>query len=930
MRTRCILRRYICVAAMASAVLAGCGQTPEELLASAKEHLAKNDHNTAVIQLRNALQESPDLAEARFLLGQALLDAGDPVGAEKELRRALELQYSAEHVVPPLTRALVMLGRYKEVVRDFGKVQVQSDQGKAEQLTAIGQSYLALGNADVARRAFSAAIGVQPKYVPAHLGQARVSARAGQFAEAMSTVDAAIAIAPDDPAALQLKGDLFASQKQIEPALAAYRKAVEVKPQAVTGHLAIVSLLLQENRPEDAAKHLETMKAAAPHHPQTLYMQALLAYRQKDFAAAKTSIQQQLRAAPNNLPGTLLAGAIDFELKAYAQAESHLSRVLAAAPQQRLARHMLTSTYLRTGQPGKALETLKPVLAQAEGDANTLALAGEVFMMNGDAKQASEYFEKSSRLDPKDARKRTALALTHAATGETDRAFRELEETAASDTGIRADLALIAGHLRRRDHDKALKAIDALEKKQPNHPLPHNLRGGALLGKGDRAGARRSFERALEIDPAFFPAAANLAQLDVADKKPDVARGRFEAILAKDPKNLQALLALAALRAHTDTRTGAEAARPDPEVVAQIGKAVSAHPTDPTPRLALIQYYLGKNDSKNAVAAAQEALSALPERAEVIDAAGRAYQAAGETHQALTLYRKLASLQPGSPQPYLRIADVYVATKNREGAIEALQKALSIKSDLLEAQRGLVALNVDAGRHRDAMSIAREVQKQRPKEAIGHALEGDIHASQKKWSEAAAAYREGLTKASSTELAARLHAALAASSSAEAERFAAAWLRDHPKDGAFRLYLAQAAGARKDYAGAAQHYRKLLDAQPNNAIVLNNLAWTESQLKDPKALEHAEKANELAPNHPAIMDTLGVMLVDRGDTARGLELLRKASTMAPQAAAIRLNLAKALIKAGQKDAARKELDELAKLGEKFQGHAEVAQLRREL
>ena len=51
--------------------------------------------------------------------------------------------------------------------------------------------------------------------------------------------------------------------------------------------------------------------------------------------------------------------------------------------------------------------------------------------------------------------------------------------------------------------------------------------------------------------------------------------------------------------------------------------------------------------------------------------------------------------------------------------------------------------------------------------------------------------------------------------------------------------------------------------------------------------------------------------------------------LAPNAAGIRLNLARALIKAGQKDAARKELDTLAKLGDKFPGQAEVAKLRSE-
>jgi predicted Zn-dependent protease len=138
------------------------------------------------------------------------------------------------------------------------------------------------------------------------------------------------------------------------------------------------------------------------------------------------------------------------------------------------------------------------------------------------------------------------------------------------------------------------------------------------------------------------------------------------------------------------------------------------------------------------------------------------------------------------------------------------------------------------------------------------------------------------------------------------------------------------ATAKKDYATAAQYYRKVVDDQPNNVLALNNLAWVAGQLKDPKALEYAELANKLTPNQPAIMDTLGTLLVERGDTARGLELLHKASELAPQAGSIRLNLAKGLIKVGKKEAAKKELDELAKLGEKFPDQGEVEKLKQAL
>jgi putative PEP-CTERM system TPR-repeat lipoprotein len=288
---------------------------------------------------------------------------------------------------------------------------------------------------------------------------------------------------------------------------------------------------------------------------------------------------------------------------------------------------------------------------------------------------------------------------------------------------------------------------------------------------------------------------------------------------------------------------------------------------------------------------------------------------------------KLAALKPDSPLPYLRMAEVQVASKNKEAALENLQKALKVKPDSLEAQRGIILLDLDAGRSKEALAVAREVQKQRPKEAIGYIFEGDAHASQRAWAEAIAAYRVGLKEAPTTDLAAKLHTVLlAGGNTAEADKYAETWLKEHAKDNRFRLYLAETASMRKDYAGAARQYRILLEAQPENPTVLNNMAWVAGQLKDPKAVEYAEKANKLAPDQPALLDTLAVLLADKGDHARAMGLFKKALELAPQASQIRLNYAKALIKAGKNSEARSELDQLAKLGDKFPAQAEVAQL----
>lgn len=911
-------------ALLVSLLLVACAEKPEAMLRSAKDYLAKNDNKAAVIQIKNALQKNPDLPEARFLLGKALLHGGDAAGAETELRKALALNYPQDPIVPLLANALLAQGQAKKLTDEFGKTTLTDPPAQAAFLTSLASGYAAQGQVEPAQASLEAALAAAPDYAPAKMIQARQKGGQRDFDGALLLTDEVIASTPQSFEAWKLKGDLlrYAKNQPIE-ALAAYRKSVEIEPGYLEGRAALITLLFQQNNLAEAATQVDQLQKFNPNHPQTKFLQANLAYQQKDMKGARDLVQQVLKVVPGNVQALQLAGAVELQLNSPIQAEAYLTKALQAAPDLPLARRLLVTVYLRSGQAAKAMATLKPGLAGANVDPALYAVAGEVYLLNNDLKNAQEYFTKATQQDPTNARNRTSLALTRMVSGQVDSAFGELENIAASDTGTTADMALISAHLRRQELDKAIEAIDGLEKKQPDKPMAANLRGRVLLTKRDEPGARKNFERALQIDPLFIPAVASLAGMDLADKKPQDAKARFDAVLAKDPNNPQALVALAELA----VRNGAG----KEEIIKLLGNAVSANPTEIAPRLLLIDYYLRNKDLKQATSAAQDASAILPESPEILGALARTQQTAGEFNQAMATYNKLSALQPMSPMPHLLMADVQMAMKDKAAAAKSLRKALELKPDLQQAQRGSILLDMDGKNIPGALATAKTMQKQDPKGAVGYLLEGDINASQKNWDSAANAYRYGLKQVSSPELAIKLHSVLlAANKAGEAEKFAATWQRDNPKDAAFVLYLGDSAIARNDYATAEKFYNAVIKLQPNNAVAYNNLAWVSARLNKDGAIALAEKANSLAPNQPAFMDTLAVLLSDKGDYAKAAELQTKVVTLQPQNPVFKLNLAKIHIKGGKKDLAKIQLDELATLGDQFGAQKEVSELLKSL
>ena len=924
--TTSFVRSVVPAVALAAALLtAACSrENPDQFIASAQDYLSRNDAPAAIIQLKNALKARPDSANARLLLGQALKATGDIAGAQTEWRKAQDLGAAPEDVVPQLAEALLLERQYRKVTTEYAGQQLANAQAQAHLKTTVAKAWQRQGQDDKFQASIEEALQAQADYAPALIEMARASAARGNIDEALARLDKISRQSAGADEALKLRGDvLMYGKRDMDGALMAYQEALQVNPSFAEGQAAIVQLLLFQNKADAAAEALKGLTKMAPGTPQTLYLQAMLAYTNNDFKAAQEHAGKLLALTPDNARALELAGMAELRVGSNAKAETFLAKAVQLAPALPMARRGLVASYVRLGRLDKAIATLPPDVESNDRDPGMMALAGQVYMLHGDVDRAQRYFAKASSLDPKDPAKRTSLAISRLVSGQGDTAMGELQSIASSDDGVVADMALINALLQQRKVDQALKAIDALEKKRPADVLPVFLRGRALLLKRDAAGARKAMEQALTMDANYFPAVGVLAVLDNAEKRPDDARARIEAAIQRQPGNVQAHVALVELRA----ANGAS----QEELAGLLRKAVEAALGSPLPRMLLAEHYLRNNAPKDALTVAQQAVAAVPDDLQLLDVLGRAQSANGEHNQAQTTFNRMAALQPQSPQPLLRLASAYLIAGDQAAAGQSLRKALEIDPQLLPAQQGLVSLAMAAQKPDDAMAISRTVQKQRPKEAVGYLMEGQIYAAGKAWDKAADALRAGLKQTLSAQLAVPLHEVLlSAGKKSEADRWAAEWLRTQPKDAVMPLYLGSRAIDSKDLPEGLRQFDRVIALQPNNAVALNNRAWLKGQLKMDGALADAERANTLAPNQPAFMDTWAMLLSAANQHDRAVELQKKAVQMQPQLLPLKLNLAKIQIKAGNKDAARTLLDELSAAGEKFTSQAEVDQLKKTL
>jgi putative PEP-CTERM system TPR-repeat lipoprotein len=398
----------------------------------------------------------------------------------------------------------------------------------------------------------------------------------------------------------------------------------------------------------------------------------------------------------------------------------------------------------------------------------------------------------------------------------------------------------------------------------------------------------------------------------------DAAKKRFEDILVNDKKNIQAMAALSALALNQGQTK---------EATSWLERASQNNPDVLESSLLLAGHYLRLGEKQKALTLAQKLQGAHPANPEVLDLLAQAQFANNDKAAALETYNRLAAVRPNSHLVQFRIAVIHTAAENFPAASEALKKAVALKPDYVDAQLGQIALEVRQGNIEKAIAIARQIQKQQQKSPVGYITEGDLLMQQKNPALAAKAYEHAFAIAKNQPLMLKLHASLTqAGRGKEATSRLIQWLKESPSNVPLRMYLAQVYLADGQTKSAIEQYEAVLQQNPKYMPAMNNLATTYQQEKNPLAAEYAEKAYQIAPDNAAAMDTLGWILIEQGNTGRGLPLLQKAVSLAPDAGEIRYHFAVALIKSGDKAKARKELETVLSSGKNFPSREEAKTL----
>jgi len=870
------------------------------------------------------LQANPENAEARFMLGSINLDVGDFASAEKEFRRARKAGWAEQEVMPGLARALLGLQDYRKLLEETALQDSWPASVRANLLALRAVAEAALGNMDQARLEAARAAKLDAGLLQVMKAAIQLQLVSGDMQAAKQSLAAALVSYPEDPQLLLLSANLSLQDGDAAAAEKIYLQLIAADPPGLitvygrSARLRLVQMQILAQQLEQAAENIKPLYRGNANDPYTNYLGGALAFAQGDYDRAEERLLKVLKLAPEHNPTRLLFGAVNYAQQDYEQAAYFLSKYLVAAPHNIFVRKLLGRSYLMLGESDAAREVLQTGPGEESKDAELLALAGLSELQRGQTAAGIAGLEKAVAAEPKQLAYREELARAYITVGETGLAVRELKKILAEGGQQKQSATLLVlAHLRAGEFEQAINEVLNLLVAESDDPAVLALAGNVFAASGDREEARKYFNRALVARPDFPPAVLAMARVEELDGNTAEAAALYRRLISGEDA-LVPLLALARL---------AEQQGDKQQMVAWLQQARESAPGEINPRLFLAEYYLREQQPGKAQELVAEAAGISPQAPLLLAMQGRVLMAQKKYLDALVPLSKLVEDEPDSTSALTLRAECLIQLGRLDAARRDLDYVLGRKDTEITALALMVQLELKQGRYDRALEYGQRVQQEYPELYLGYELAGDVWMAQQRYSEAVNAYTQAWERMQNAALAIKLSEAQSQSGdTAAAARQLQAWLAGHEDDSRARQFLGVVYQKLGQSDQAVSEYEKVLSVDPDNQVVLNNLAWLYMQAGNPKALALAERAYRASPDNPGVMDTYGWIQLQQGNVDTGLRLLKQAVEQLSDVAEVRYHYAVALYKSGDRETARQLLEALLDEGKPFEGEDEARQI----
>ncbi len=859
------------------ATLSGCifgGDPTEEHLKNARAYTTAGYHGAAALELKKTLDAVPDHVPSLLLLDEITTGPNKNKDMLPYLSRAHEAGVKNYKILYKLTEAYLEQKQFQNAqLQIWELLSLQLDSDKKISLDVLNAKVLVgLSDFSDAEDLYSALLNNPATLKIAQLGLAQL---------AIKRIHHAIPYHPSH-LNIQLPGSkyLFPPQIRIE-----YTQLTETdKEHLFTGM-------------ENVKKVLEIF----PDNLEGNLIQAEIYYLQGSFTQATKSANHSLTIDLNNTQALFILAKSNIAQGYYLAAEHDLLQLLALEKSNLDASNTLVSLYLRQGNTKDSKTLLNHFLKQGIKDEDLYINMGILRAIKNEPEKSIDYFKHAVKTFPNSAYSHAQLGTADLKMNQHKLAIKEFKQAHINDLdNLEISLALIESNLIIGDYNTGLRIARSLPGQHPDASSAYHMLGIIYETQGEIDRARKQYNKALSINLRYSPSRIHLSRIALNDNQISKAEDLLNEGLKLAPEHLNLSIELALLEAYKN--------KPD-KAAERLISLSKKNPHENRPRTVLGQLYLNNGNINKAIKIKNKLNRLDPLPPEVIKFMGDTYIVLGNYARAVAMYKILVNKIPGNPYHHLDLGKALIKNGSLSSARVHLQKAVdvfgnqSLSSLISFTQLEMQQNNFDAAR----VNI-KKILKIKQELTEGIILYGDLLLSENKINKAIKIYSKALNSNKKIEAIQKISLAyLQSNNKNKANNFLKKWSRTLPDNSGVSLtYINyyQQSGKIELAKSEAQRFIKL---QPDNGMILNKLAQLSLNSDKNIAWNFAQRAYEISPEIPEILDTYGSLCITRGRNAEGLDALKQAVSGAPSTPAYQYHFAKGLAQSGKSNSAKEIL-----------------------
>ena len=848
----------------ASLTLASCGddkgadkEGAARHITSATTYQGQGQFHAAMLEARNAVEKDPENPAGHLVLAKIYNQIGSFDASQKLLESVSKKMPS---VNLELAESYINNNKFRSAINalnDYVVDEAADPASAARKQAVLAQSYIRLGDKAGYEKAVESLSKMPNTKNELIIIEADYLVSQGNKEAAAAQLELLAKSENLSAKNYLLLGNFALQNNQYDKAEGFFTKAISLLPNTdvmtVERRIVLAQLtesLILQGRTSEAYRYQKILADENPEGKvaQQKFNDATELYRQGKFVEAEKLLSEIRDQFPQDKNSAMLLGLVQFQRGQDEQAIELFDKYIDTETASSTLIQTAAIAKFRSKKMDEALEMLKKAVAAQPNNADILATYGLALLDHTPTSdEGQKALEKSLALNPEKHRLRLALAKRHYTMKNPEQGIAQLRTAyRAVPLDFVVQEAYIKALMQAGKNEELKQEIATFKKDYPANPRGSFIDGWSKLVQKDYAGAQAMFEKALSAkdNPEKILAYTGLAELYQQQNQPQKALSAWQTLLAEDATQVP--------------------------VYAKWYQLVRELKRTPEAIVFLTQLEAKSDKWQPSAVLAQilQEQKQMPEAIKYIDKAlERSAKAQNVKQLAANLYQNYGIW-------------LYSQNKGADAKIYLL-KALNFYPENVLYLTSVIQLEIAQKNIPEAQKLLDQFAQTKENEHSRLFLQGVIRFAETKNEDGLDLYRKSwATQPSEIVAEALLQHYQKAEQKEQLETFLNDWSKKMPTS--YRAALLQAITAQNNNKPdeALKWYEKSVEIAPNMPIALNNLAWMYYERKDPRALELAKRAAQLAPSSAEILDTYGWILVETGKVKEGIEILERAASIA--------------------------------------------------